>query len=76
MPPEENNYDNHENLKVFQEQKDTQDRLQNERLLKTNEKTAQDFIKKSWDLLHIDNDEKKQIEKKLWDKAPEFLAEI
>jgi len=49
---------------------------QNNEFLSFNESRLKKLIKNTWDLLEIDNYEKKEILKKLWDEAPDFLAEI
>ena len=68
-----------ENTFSIQEQKKQDEalKLRNEEELKsfTPEK-AKDLINKAWELLTIDDAEKKEILKNLWDEAPDFLAEI
>ena len=60
-----------------QEKQDEALKLRNDEELKsfTPEK-AKDLINKAWELLTIDDYEKKEILKNLWDEAPDFLAEI
>ena len=60
-----------------QQQEDEALKLKTEEELKTfTPDKAKDFIEKTWELLTIDNAEKKEIIKNLWGEAPDFLAEI